>query len=93
MLKKILALHDSEAPILVDTKMNEFLNTEAELLKDDPLKEIEKEINDEIDDEIDDEINDFLDDPEGIAIPWEEKYGKKKKNDKKGKKSSKKSKK
>ena len=24
----------------------------------------------------DDELDDFLDDPEGIAIPWEEKYGK-----------------
>jgi His-Xaa-Ser system protein HxsD len=30
----------------------------------------------------DDELDDFLDDPEGIAIPWEEKYGKdSKKND------------
>jgi len=30
-------------------------------------------------DQIDEELNEEIEDPEGIAIPWEEKYGKKKK--------------
>ncbi len=30
--------------------------------------------------ELEDEDEDYLDDPEGIAIPWEEKYGKKAKD-------------
>jgi His-Xaa-Ser system protein HxsD len=30
--------------------------------------------------ELEEDTDDFLDDPDGIAIPWEEKYGKKKPN-------------
>jgi His-Xaa-Ser system protein HxsD len=49
----------------------------------------DEEKKEEIDDfELDEKDMDFLDDPEGIAIPWEEKYGKKSK----GKKSSRKAK-
>lgn len=43
--------------------------------KDEELDEETKKLLKELEDEEDD----FLDDPEGIAIPWEEKYGKKNK--------------
>jgi His-Xaa-Ser system protein HxsD len=48
----------------------------------DITREEESEIADSDDDEFFDDISDddFLEDPEGIAIPWEEKYGKDKKN-------------
>lgn len=48
---------------------------QAALLANEP-RAADTEDNDILD-ELDDD--DFLDDPEGIAIPWEEKYGKEKK--------------
>ena len=45
--------------------------------EDDTLDEETKKLLEELENEDDD----FLDDPEGIAIPWEQKYGKKSKKD------------
>jgi His-Xaa-Ser system protein HxsD len=55
-------------------KIREMLLQRAIATNDSPVVESKEE---EID--LDDLDDDFLDDPEGIAIPWEEKYGKKSK--------------
>lgn len=73
MLKRILALTDLQAETYVDNNIKKKLEKDTELIKNNLL--------DNHDDELDD---DFFDDPEGISIPWEKKYGKKH-NDKKAK--------
>ena len=61
----------------------ELLESQTKI-DDEELDEETKKLLKELEDEEDD---DFLDDPEGIAIPWEEKYGKnaKRKDKKKAK--------
>ena len=54
-------------------KIREML-LERALLTNDPGIIQQKDEFDEVTDDL--EEDDFLDDPEGIAIPWEEKYGK-----------------
>lgn len=61
-------------------KIREILLQRALITNDPSIIQADKEFNDEIEGLDDDE--DFLDDPEGIAIPWEEKYGKKSKKGK-----------
>lgn len=58
-------------PDVLDNK-NSFDDEEL----DEETKKLLKELEDDDDD-------DFLDDPEGIAIPWEEKYGKESKKENK----------
>ncbi len=53
-----------------------LITNDPSLLEDINLDKEMKEL------EIDDEDEDYLDDPEGIAIPWEEKYGNKAKKKK-----------
>lgn len=57
-------------------KIREVLLQRA-LITNDPsiIQDNITEDNDELDDVTDLEDDDYLDDPEGIAIPWEEKYG------------------
>lgn len=69
MLKRILSMPDSIAEVYVGKPMKEKVDKEVKLLDNDPIENMLKEEDPSIDD------------PEGIAIPWEEKYGKQ--NDKK----------
>jgi His-Xaa-Ser system protein HxsD len=75
MLKRILALTDNNVQTYIDENIKEKIEKETELINNNILPKFDDELND-----------DFFDDPEGIAIPWEEKYGKKQ-NDKKREKS------
>jgi His-Xaa-Ser system protein HxsD len=75
MLKRILALTDNNVQTYIDKSIKEKIEKDTELINNNILPNF--------DDELDDN---FFDDPEGIAIPWEEKYGKKE-NEKKHKKS------
>jgi His-Xaa-Ser system protein HxsD len=55
------------------------------LVTNDPTL-IEGNEDDKLDKDLDEDIEEFLDDPEGIAIPWEDKYGKEVKKKTKDKK-------
>lgn len=57
-------------------KIREVLLQRALLTNDPSIVQADKEFDEGAEDLEDDE--DFLDDPEGIAVPWEEKYGNKK---------------
>lgn len=71
LLKRILAMPDKIAELYVHEKIKDKIDEELEL--------IEQELkNEDLDD-------DLFDDPEGIAIPWEEKYGKEQNEPKQGK--------
>jgi len=74
MLKRILAMPDKIAEVYVENKMKDKIDQELELINEEMSEE-----------DLDD---DFFDDPEGIAIPWEEKYGKKSEEDGKSDKKS-----
>jgi His-Xaa-Ser system protein HxsD len=56
-------------------KLRELILQRA-LLTNSQLEEEDYESDGSIEDLENEEKNDFLEDPEGIAIPWEEKYGK-----------------
>lgn len=62
-------------------KIREMLLERALITNDPSVIQNNEEFEDNLDDLEDDE--DYLDDPEGIAIPWEEKYGKKAKKEEK----------
>lgn len=64
-------------------EIREMLLQRAMITNDPSVLQDDKEI-DKMMEELEDD--DFIDDPEGIAIPWEEKYGKKAKKQKKAKK-------
>ena len=71
LLKRILAMPDKIAELYVHEKIKDKIDEELELIE----QELE---NEDLDD-------DLFDDPEGIAIPWEEKYGKEQNEPKQGK--------
>lgn len=71
LLKRILAMPDKIAELYVHDKVRDKIDQELELIE----QELE---NEDLDD-------DLFDDPEGIAIPWEEKYGKEQNEPKQGK--------
>jgi len=71
LLKRILAMPDKIAELYVHDKVKDKIDKELELIE----QELESE-------DLDD---DLFDDPEGIAIPWEEKYGKEQNEPKQGK--------
>lgn len=54
-------------------KIREMILRRA-IITNDPAMAQQSEEKDDFE-ELDDSDDDFLDDPEGIAIPWEEKYG------------------
>jgi His-Xaa-Ser system protein HxsD len=70
MLKRILAMSDDFAEIYADKGVSDKLQKADAILNEKEKMSVPK--TEEIEE-------DFWDDPEGIAIPWEEKYGKKEK--------------